>query len=113
MKPALLEWLRCPDCRQRLDRAAPETLSCAGCGRRFAVRQGVPRFVVQPSATAAAFGHIWGEQAAHVSPPREARPYHLYQLHDALGAPPLTGLIVDGGYSYGVVHHTPDPARGP
>ncbi len=172
MKPALLEWLRCPDCRKGLTQPVPDALRCRGCGRQFSVRDGVPRFVNDSTRTAAAFGYIWGEQATRVTPPREVRPYHLHQLHDALGAPPLAGLIVDGGcgdgvdlamlaldatrdvvgvelsaggietsrarteglaaahlvqadllnlpladdifdggYSYGVVHHTPDPAR--
>ena len=172
MQQRLLEWLRCPECRAHLELAAPDALRCEGCARRFAVRDEVPIFAAEYSATATAFGYLWGEQAARVRPPRSVTPYHLHQLHEALGAPRLRGLIIDGGcgdgidlamlaldpgcevvgvelssggiattqartsglarahvvqgdllkiplaegtfdagYSYGVVHHTPDPAR--
>ena len=102
MQQRLLQWLRCPECRAHLELAAPDALECGGCARRFAVRGDVPIFTSEPSATAAAFGYLWGEQAARVRPPQSVTPYHLHQLHDALGAPHLTGLIIDGGCGDGV-----------
>jgi SAM-dependent methyltransferase len=170
--PKLIAWLRCPECRSALTQPAGDRLACTQCGATYGVRDGVPRFVKQSTPTAVAFGYIWGEQAAKVTPPTHATAYHLHQMHDALGAPPLAGLVIDGGcgdgvdlamqaldpsreivgvelsdggvttsivrtrglsrahvvqgdllklpladdtfdagYSYGVVHHTPDPAR--
>ncbi|PYM03906.1 MAG: hypothetical protein DMD82_15960 [Candidatus Rokuibacteriota bacterium] len=54
MKPSLLELLRCPDCygslalrtRERVDaEVISGTIHCSGCGARFPVVNGVPRFV--------------------------------------------------------------------
>lgn len=72
MKPALLDYLACPDCRSslRLSAAACEDaeiiegqLDCAGCGSQFAIARGVPRFVGELGggvrATADAFGAQW------------------------------------------------------
>ena len=101
MDPRLLEHLRCPDCRQTLS-AAPEALTCRGCGRMFPVRDGVPRFTKGVTDTAAYFGYMWGEQANTVVPPTTASPYHLAAMQDALGVPPFEGLILDGGCGEGI-----------
>jgi SAM-dependent methyltransferase len=168
----LLAWLRCPECRARLEADDRDALHCTGCGRRFAVRGGIPSFTAETSPTAAAFGYLWGAAEGSVHPPARAAHYHLQSMRDALGAPPLAGRVLDGGcgdgidfagvaldpacevvgvelsdggiatsrartrglerarliqgdllklpladdlfdaaYSYGVVHHTPDPQR--
>jgi SAM-dependent methyltransferase len=39
---ALLEYLRCPFCRARLDERDDASLECTGCGRRFKVEHGIP-----------------------------------------------------------------------
>src|SRR3954453_8394194 len=170
--PKLIDWLRCPECRARLTQTAADCLSCARCGADYAIRDEVPRFVTRSTATSEAFGYMWAAHAMEVAAPTHAMPYHLHEMHDALGAPPLAGLVIDGGcgdgvdlamqaldpsrevvgvelsdggvttsrvrtrglprahvvqgdllklpladatfdaaYSYGVVHHTPDPAR--
>lgn len=94
--------LRCPECRHPLVQATDTILRCTQCRTEFAVRDGIPRFVAGTTATAVAFGYMWGEQAARVQPPLERQPYHLDQMHEALGAPRLSGLIVDGGCGDGV-----------
>jgi uncharacterized protein YbaR (Trm112 family) len=38
----LLELLRCPICRSRLAASGDEQLDCPGCGRTYAVRDGIP-----------------------------------------------------------------------
>ncbi len=54
MKPRLLSILACPDCRQDLDLSVRREekgeiedgiLSCRGCGARFPILRGIPRFV--------------------------------------------------------------------
>ena len=168
----LLDWLRCPECGARVAWTTPDECRCGGCARRYAVRDGVPNFTREASPKATAFGYLWGLGTAVVEPPTTTRPYHLSEMHDALGIPPLTGRLIDGGcgdgtdlamkaldprceilgvelsdggvatsraytrglprahlvqadlltlpladslfdggYSYGVVHHTPDPER--
>jgi SAM-dependent methyltransferase len=168
----LVEWLRCPECRARVELVTDDDLRCVGCGRRYSMRNGVPIFTSTASPTAEAFGYLWGQETLRVCPTDSVTSYHLHTMHDALGAPPLGGLIVDGGcgdgidlamlalnpncevvgvelsdggvatslartrglnrahvvqgdllnlplddnlfdggYSYGVVHHTPDPER--
>jgi SAM-dependent methyltransferase len=170
--PKLIAWLRCPECRSTLTLPSAQRLACTGCRAEYEIRDGVARFVKRATPTSVAFGYIWGEQATKVAPPTIATPYHLAQMHDALDAPALAGLVIDGGcgdgvdlamqaidpsrevvgvelseggvttsrvrtrgltrahvvqgdllnlpladgifdagYSYGVVHHTPDPAR--
>ena len=102
MDPKLIDWLRCPECRSRLTQPSTDGLMCESCGARYAIRDSVPRFVVRSTTTSVAFGYIWGAQAARVAPPTQATPYHLHQMHDALGAPPLTGLVLDAGCGDGV-----------
>jgi SAM-dependent methyltransferase len=73
LKFSLLPLLACPNCRHGLD-IHPEkfddvevitgTLACQGCGSKFPVVRGVPRFVsdsldAEQQATAAAFGYEW------------------------------------------------------
>ncbi len=67
----LMQLLRCPACGAALRRtgsAADESLSCTGCGRQTAVRNGVPRFVQGQNfnaaddtarRTQASFGYEW------------------------------------------------------
>lgn len=72
MKTSLLEFLACPSCHAPLslrDATAADgevmegELACVSCDRSYAVRRGVPRFVVGESLlhspTAAAFGWEW------------------------------------------------------
>ena len=172
MNPRLLPWLRCCDCRSRLELRDEGHLTCVACRQQFEMLDGVPRFTRQASATAQSFGYMWGRHAAAVEPMRSESPYHLQLMRDTLDAPPCAGLILDAGcgdgmdlamlaldsscevvgvelsdggirtslartkgndrahviqadllklplasgmfdgsYSYGVVHHTPDPPR--
>lgn len=113
MDAKLIDWLRCPECRSRLAGPAADRLVCTGCGVEYPVRDEVPRFVRRATSTAVAFGYIWGEQATKVHPPATATPYHLHQMHDALGAPSLSGLIIDGGCGDGVdlAMQALDPSR--
>jgi SAM-dependent methyltransferase len=66
----ILDVLRCPGCRQTLCRAGKPAagvaaaegieegeLACRGCGRRFPVREGIPRFV--PEDPSDHFGLQW------------------------------------------------------
>jgi SAM-dependent methyltransferase len=73
----------------------------------------VPRFVELATPTSVAFGYIWGGQAGKVAPPTQVTPYHVAQMHDALGAPPLAGLIIDAGCGDGVdlAMQALDPSR--
>jgi SAM-dependent methyltransferase len=172
MRPTLLQYLRCPDCGQDLVAEGDTTLRCRGCARTFPIRDGAPRFVSDVTDTQKYFGYIWGLRAQTIQPPASVYPFHRQLMYDSLGAPPLEGLVLDGGsgdgedlalmgldpkcevigveyssggvattlarirsmarahviqgdllrvplasaifdgaYSYGVVHHTPDPAR--
>lgn len=40
---SLASLLACPDCRSTGMEATPDEVRCAGCGRRYPIRQGVPR----------------------------------------------------------------------
>ena len=107
MSATLLPHLRCPDCRQTLAQSAAQTLTCRGCGRTFAIRDGVPRFTKGDftkgvTDTAVSFGYMWGEQAALVVPPTTPSPYHLAVMQEALEAPPFQGLILDAGCGEGI-----------
>jgi SAM-dependent methyltransferase len=63
----LLELLRCPRCRGRLDRAAGSALLCQQCGRSTEIVKGIPRFVTDADLardrdaerTRASFGYEW------------------------------------------------------
>jgi SAM-dependent methyltransferase/uncharacterized protein YbaR (Trm112 family) len=73
MKETLLQWLACPECAGDLVLAAAKrqgaeiisgAFACGGCGRRFAIRGGVPRFSTgdaggEQEATAEKFGAQW------------------------------------------------------
>lgn len=75
MKPDVLPYLCCPDCRADLRLAdgtvsAPEietgALQCTGCGKRFAIEHGVPVFVEKGpdesvEQTTAGFARNWNE----------------------------------------------------
>jgi SAM-dependent methyltransferase len=100
--PQLLGALRCPECRGTVNAIGPEELRCTRCERRYAVHQGVPVFTDTTSKTSAAFGYLWGQETDRVAPPQAPTRYHLHELHDALGAPRLAGLIVDGGCGDGI-----------
>ncbi|MGH9353514.1 MAG: methyltransferase domain-containing protein [Terriglobia bacterium] len=67
MRQRLLQLLACPDCRASLRLEADEchdgeilagNLICAGCGKAFAVRGGIPRFV-PGDAYASTFSFEW------------------------------------------------------
>lgn len=72
MKPALLKWLVCPQCKGALRLHAQSngqeiedgTLECAGCRSSFPIIRGVPRMLTGQLAkdkakTASAFGYEW------------------------------------------------------
>jgi SAM-dependent methyltransferase len=74
MKERLLKYLACPACASELAMAEPERdgleimagqLHCAGCGRKYPIVGGVPRFAnlaevgEEKAATAAGFGWEW------------------------------------------------------
>lgn len=72
MKPALLEWLACPECQNDVQLTATECdgaeimtgeLTCAGCAVRYPIRGGVPQFAQLlrevEARTAQAFGYEW------------------------------------------------------
>ena len=76
MKPSLLEDLRCPVSSDPLELAGDE-LVCAGCARRWEIRNGVPRLVPpdlveQQRKTAVAFGFEW-QHFAEQHPEYEAQ----------------------------------------
>jgi SAM-dependent methyltransferase len=102
MRPSLLDYLRCPTCGHRLTSPAPDQLQCGNCARTYPIRSGAPRFVGDATDTAVYFGYMWGQQEALVSPPRQAVPYHLEVMRDALGRPALEGLILDAGCGEGL-----------
>jgi SAM-dependent methyltransferase len=98
----LLNVLRCPQCGGAL-RASDDRLTCERCGHVVPVRAGVPRFVVDdPTDTAVRFGYMWGEQEQIAQPINTPVPYHLHVMREALGRPPLAGLILDGGCGEGI-----------
>jgi ubiquinone/menaquinone biosynthesis C-methylase UbiE/uncharacterized protein YbaR (Trm112 family) len=63
----LLELLRCPRCRGRLDRAGGAALKCQRCGDATEIVKGIPRFVTDADfvrghdaeRTRASFGYEW------------------------------------------------------
>lgn len=74
MREQLLEYIACPHCGGEfgLEATASEgaeimegSLFCAACGRKYAIRRGVPRLVEQVTEvekeTAAAFGYEWNK----------------------------------------------------
>ncbi len=75
---------------------------CEGCGRTVPVRAGVPRFTADDTPTAVAFGYMWGRQAEVAAPQDRPVRYHLHAMLDAVGAPPLRGLIFDAGCGEGI-----------
>jgi SAM-dependent methyltransferase len=101
MQPSLLQHLRCPVCRQRLRAPGDDRLECQS-GHTYAVRDGIPRFTAEVTPTAESFGYMWGEQEERVVPPETVWPYHLHAMVEALGAPPLRGLILDAGCGEGI-----------
>ncbi len=54
----LLDLLACPDCRTAL-REAGATLTCSGCGRSFAVVEGVPQLLPAALAAGASVDPAW------------------------------------------------------
>jgi SAM-dependent methyltransferase len=77
MKRRLLEDLRCPLSSDPLQLAESGELVCAGCGRHWEVRNGVPRLVPpdlveQQRSTADAFAYEW-QHFAEMHPEYEAQ----------------------------------------
>ncbi len=58
LDPALVALLCCPACRGSLAEPGPSTLACTGCGQRYPVRDGIPRFVPADNY-ASSFGLQW------------------------------------------------------
>lgn len=98
----LIDRLRCPSCGERLRQTSDSELRCSVCATSFEVRDDVPRFVRDSTATAKYFGYIWGLHTSTVAPPAAPALYHLHVMREALGAPPFAGLILDGGCGDGV-----------
>jgi uncharacterized protein YbaR (Trm112 family) len=46
MDPELLELLACPACKSKLDYRETDGFSCATCGRRYPVQDGIPVFTL-------------------------------------------------------------------
>lgn len=46
LDPALLELLRCPDCRGTLAPPTATAIACTSCGAAYPVRDGVPVLLV-------------------------------------------------------------------
>jgi SAM-dependent methyltransferase len=119
MKQELLEWLRCLDCRMPLKLAATATtrdeivagtLTCAACGRQYAIDSGVPRMIDAPDSrrqsdqvtahTAEMFGYAWAQ--THAAAMHEPRPWHYVKMERALDLAPISGLVLDAGCGDGV-----------
>jgi len=122
MKYRLLEFIRCPVCKsalklenpvfQRVDRVSggdhevmAGSLSCAGCGHRYPIDNGVPRLCpTDPSAgretgrTVSSYGYLWDRSAVTA----EARPYHLDKMRRTLSLPSPSGLTLDAGCGDGI-----------
>ncbi len=113
MKPRLVEYLACPDCAGDLslveagerqgDEIISGALSCAGCGRRFAVERGVPRLLPAGLASldaevADSFGWEWNRFD-------EIRPEYRQQFLDwiaPVGPEEFAGrLVLEGGCGKG------------
>jgi SAM-dependent methyltransferase len=122
MKPRLLEYLRCPECRAvlalhdahietLLSGAAEVTagrLRCTRCTRDYAIQDGVPRLAdaLLPSPditerTASSFGFVWAvsndDERAF-----QGEPHHFAKMEQTLGLPPPNGLILDAGCGEGI-----------
>ncbi|HOO56669.1 MAG TPA: methyltransferase domain-containing protein [bacterium] len=75
MKTRLLEYLRCPECKNELSLSVDKEaggevisgrLTCRGCGREYAVDKGIPRMITgygtdDIERTAANFGDQWNK----------------------------------------------------
>ena len=122
MKARLLEYLRCLECRARLSLrdprvvhespSAPEVdagrLRCEGCGREYALRDGIPRMadVTLPSAavterTASSFGFAW-KVFDHDQYVAQTEAHHFSKMEETLGLAPPNGLILDAGCGEGI-----------
>lgn len=61
LDPGLLAILTCPACRAGLtENPAAGELECAGCGRAYAVRDGIPVLLVDDARLPAEPGHAIG-----------------------------------------------------
>jgi len=50
--PKLLEIMQCPACAGELsERMEPPALVCAGCGRAYAVREGIPVMLIEEAVS--------------------------------------------------------------
>ncbi len=52
----MIDVLACPGCRSGIAEAAPDLLSCTGCGRTFPVDDGVVRMLPEQTAPAGGWG---------------------------------------------------------
>jgi SAM-dependent methyltransferase len=120
VKPSLLEFLACPACAGDLALSAGRaegqevmdgTLDCSGCGGRYPVRGGVPRFAQagqseEAERTAAAFGWQWKAFP-------QIEPHHEQQFLDWIApadrANFVDRVVIEGGCGKG--RHTRLAAR--
>ena len=123
MKVRLLEHLRCPECRAKLalhdplmedgplgvSELAAGRLTCSGCAREYAIRDGVPRLAEVdrlPAAsvtnrTASSFGFLWATSEDDESA-FQMEPHHFSRMAETLGLAPPVGLILDAGCGEGI-----------
>ena len=84
-------------------------LLCPGCGQRYAIDEGVPRFChSKPRAalrtkarTASSYGYLWARSSVLLKT-NEPRSYHFDRMERALSLPPPTGLVLDAGCGDGI-----------
>ena len=121
MKPHLLEYIRCPACRGRLDLGRPTVLgdeghaevevgllTCVLCNTSYPIREGIPRLVPRESLsghtptarTAVRFGCLW----SHSDPDQnsEPSPYHFDKMASTLNLEEPHGVILDAGCGDGI-----------
>ena len=120
MKPILLQYLRCPECRGDLtlrDARNEEsaygreivdgTLICSRCSARFAVIDGIPRLHVTATSyetrprTAASFGYLWAKSVPGEEV-YESKAYHYAKMEQSLALPAPHGLVLDAGCGDGI-----------
>ncbi len=121
MKLHLLEYIRCPACRGRLDLETPTVpgaddhaeveeglLTCCLCKTSYRIREGIPRLLPPESLsgrtstarTAVRFGCLW----SHSDPEENSGtdPYHFDKMASTLNLREPQGAILDAGCGDGI-----------